>query len=138
MLLQHTDTCSDTGAATAAAIECRICSSSTPPFLQLCFGTGWLLFVCVSQESSERNLFYMLQSLKISIPTGSKKTCSALAAFCSLEVEFLRFQATCRQHRGCIIPQAVTHSLALLNMGVIIARKMLSWLDLLINRYCSM
>ena len=39
---------------------------------------------------------------------------------------FLRFQATGRQRRGCIIPQAVTHSLALLKMGVIIARNMLS------------
>ena len=40
--------------------------------------------------------------------------------------ELLRFQTTGRQHRGCIIPQAVTHSLALLKMGVIIARNMLS------------
>ena len=31
-----------------------------------------------------------------------------------------------RQHRGCIIPQAVTHSLVLLKMGKIIARNMLS------------
>ena len=31
-----------------------------------------------------------------------------------------------RQHRGCIIPQAVTHSLVLLKMGRIIARNMLS------------
>ena len=31
-----------------------------------------------------------------------------------------------RQHRGCIIPQAVTHSLELLKMGKIIARNMLS------------
>jgi hypothetical protein len=41
-----------------------------------------------------------------------------------------------RQHRGCIIPQAVTHSLVLLKMGEIIARNMLSLLELLINRYC--
>jgi len=34
--------------------------------------------------------------------------------------------ATGRQHRGCIITQAVTHSLALLKMGVIIARNTLS------------
>ena len=55
----------------------------------------------------------------------------------SLEAEeFLRFQATCRQPRGCIIPQAVTQSLVLLKMGVIIARNMLSWFKLLINRYC--
>ena len=30
----------------------------------------------------------------------------------SLEAEELRFQATGWQHRGCIIPQAVTHSSA--------------------------
>ena len=30
----------------------------------------------------------------------------------SLEAVFLRFQATDRQHRGCIIPQAVTQSSA--------------------------
>ena len=40
-----------------------------------------------------------------------------------------------RQHRGFIIPQAVTHSLVLLKMDRIIARNMLSWLDLLISRY---
>ena len=34
--------------------------------------------------------------------------------------------ATGRQHRGCIIPQAVKHSLVLLKMGKIIARNMLS------------
>ena len=38
----------------------------------------------------------------------------------------LRFQATGRQHRGCSIPQAVTHSLVLLKMDKIIARNMLS------------
>ena len=31
--------------------------------------------------------------------------------------------ATGRQHRGCIIPQAVTHSLVLLKMGKIICPK---------------
>ena len=31
-----------------------------------------------------------------------------------------------RQHRGCIIPQTVTHSLVLLKMGKIISRNMLS------------
>ena len=41
----------------------------------------------------------------------------------SLEEEFLRFQDTGRQHRGCIIPQAVTHSLVLLKMSKIIAPK---------------
>jgi len=41
-----------------------------------------------------------------------------------------------RQHRGCIKPQAVTHSLELLKMGKIIARNVLGWLELLISRYC--
>ena len=31
-----------------------------------------------------------------------------------------------RQHRGCIKPQAVTHSLVLLKMGKIIARNVLT------------
>ena len=35
----------------------------------------------------------------------------------SLEAEELRFQATGPQHCGCIIPQAITHSLVLLKMG---------------------
>jgi len=34
--------------------------------------------------------------------------------------------ATGRQHRRCIIPQAVTHTLVLLKMGKIIAGNMLS------------
>ena len=37
---------------------------------------------------------------------------------------------------GCIIPQAVTHSLVLLKMGKISAQNMLSWLELLISHYC--
>jgi len=40
-----------------------------------------------------------------------------------------------RQHRRCIISQAVTHSLVLLKMGKIIARNLLGWLELLISRY---
>jgi len=46
--------------------------------------------------------------------------------------------ATGRQHRGCIIPQAVTHCLVLLKMVKIIARNMLSWLELLISLYCCL
>ena len=46
--------------------------------------------------------------------------------------QFHRIQATGGQHRGCIIPQAVTHSLVLLRMGEIFSRNMLSWLELLI------
>jgi len=41
-----------------------------------------------------------------------------------------------RQHRECIIPQAVTHSLVPLKMGKIISWNMLSWLGLLISHYC--
>ena len=37
-----------------------------------------------------------------------------------------RYMAGGRQHRRCIIPQAVTHSLVLLKMGKIISRNMLS------------
>jgi len=44
--------------------------------------------------------------------------------------------ATGRQHRGCNLPQAVTHSLVLLKMGKTFGRNMLSWLELLISRYC--
>jgi len=44
--------------------------------------------------------------------------------------------ASGRQHRGCIMPQTVTHSLELLKIGKIIARNMLSWLELLLSRYC--
>ena len=40
-----------------------------------------------------------------------------------------------RQHRGCFIQQAVTHSLVPLKMGKIIVRNMLSLLELLISRY---
>jgi len=61
MFLQDTDICSHTGAATAAAIEYRICSCSTQPLPRPGFDTGWLMVVCVSQELSERNLFYMLR-----------------------------------------------------------------------------
>ena len=43
-----------------------------------------------------------------------------------LDAEELRIQATGRQQRGCIIPQAVTHSLVLLKIGEIIARNMFS------------
>jgi len=44
----------------------------------------------------------------------------------SLEVEDIRFQATGRQHRGCIIPQVVIHSQVLLKMGRIIVLNMFS------------
>jgi hypothetical protein len=44
----------------------------------------------------------------------------------NLEAEKLCNQVTGQQHREYIIPQAVVHSLVLLQMGEIIARNMLS------------
>jgi len=41
-------------------------------------------------------------------------------------VSALRLQATGHQQHGCIMPQAVTHSLALLKMGKKLPRNMLS------------
>jgi len=43
---------------------------------------------------------------------------------------------TSQQHRGCIKPQALTHSLVLLKMGKITAWNMLSWLELSKSHYC--
>ena len=43
-----------------------------------------------------------------------------------VEFQFHLIQFTSRQHRPCIIPQTVTHSLELLRMGEIISRNMLS------------
>jgi hypothetical protein len=60
----------------------------------------------------------MRYSLWYNAPTISPAGC--------LEAEELRIHATGRQQRGCIIPQAVTHSLVLLKMGGINARNMLS------------
>ena len=45
------------------------------------------------------------------------------------------FHATGVKLRGCIIAQAVTHSLKSLKMGEIIAWNILSWLELLISCY---
>ena len=59
-------------------------------------------------------VYSLLYNAPTMLPTGS------------LEMEELHFQATGRQHRDCIIPQAVIHSLALLKMGKIIARNILS------------
>jgi hypothetical protein len=44
--------------------------------------------------------------------------------------------ATSQQHRQCIIPQNLTHSLVLPKLGKIISWNMLSWLELLISHYC--
>jgi len=63
-------------------------------------------------------------------------TASGIMPAGNLEAKFFRFQATGRQYHGCIVPQAVKHCLVLLKMGEIIARKMLSWLELLIKCYC--
>ena len=54
-----------------------------------------------------------------------------MAVFCSSFTSWfpgmflMYFLNNGRQHRGCIIPQAVTHNLVLLKMGKIIARNML-------------
>jgi hypothetical protein len=61
----------------------------------------------------------------------SKCFCSQAVSKPVGHIPLLRFQATGRQHRGCIIPQAVTYSLVLLKMDGINARNMLSWLKLL-------
>ena len=42
-----------------------------------------------------------------------------------------------RQHRGCIIPQAVTHILVLPKMGKINSRNVLNLLELLISRFIA-
>ena len=41
-----------------------------------------------------------------------------------------------QQHRRCIIPQTVTHSLVLPKVGKVTARNMLSRMESLISRYC--
>ena len=44
-----------------------------------------------------------------------------------VQISAIKFPtASGRQHRRCIIPQTVTHSLVLLKMGKIISRNMLS------------
>ena len=65
--------------------------------------------------------------------THSNGAChTVLQTACKQDQDGMQFHpdpAGGRQHRGCIIPQAVTHSLVLLKMGKVIARNMLSWLD---------
>jgi len=41
-----------------------------------------------------------------------------------------------RSTRLCVTACGVTHSLVALKMGVIFARNVFSWLELLINHYC--
>ena len=63
--------------------------------------------------------------------------CYCLWYNCTQDVAWKRsYQATGQQHLGCIIPQAVTHSLVLLKMGGIKFRNVLSWLELLTKCYC--
>ena len=52
------------------------------------------------------------------------------------QIYFIWYLLGIMHRRWCIIPQTVTHSLVLLKMGKIISRNMLSWLELLISRYC--
>ena len=75
----------------------------------------------------------MLSRLELLI---SRYFCISLVVYIS-DARSSKYQiATGRQHRGCIIPQTVIHSLVLLEMYKINARNMLSRLDLLISRYC--
>ena len=95
--------------------------------------------VC-SQFYSTAGLLYMFRAFYTPIIRSTISTVSTASGtnHSIVSASFFQrgLQATGRQHRGCIIPQAVTHSLVLLKMGKIIARNMLSWLELLISRYC--
>ena len=83
-----------------------------------------VLLVLFINNSNQLNMFWaMISPIFRSTRLCYSLWCNAPIAG-SLEVEELRFQSTGRQHCGCIIPQAVTHSLVLLKMGI--ARNMLS------------
>ena len=63
--------------------------------------------------------------------------CSSIVSLRSLQMEVWTWLAGLRPATSWVhYKQAVTHSLVLLKMGGINARNMLSWLELLINRYC--
>ena len=49
-----------------------------------------------------------------------------------------KFGTFCVYGDDSFVAMKLTHSLVLLKMGKIIARNMLSWLELLISRYCCM
>ena len=85
------------------------------------------------------NLAKVIFTLKHSVELRRYLLCGCVAACCHTTAQvamrqhchlvallFLHFQATGRQHRGCITPQAVTHSLVLLKMDEIFTRNMLS------------
>ena len=76
--------------------------------------------------SLEVEEIFMSYRFSDSLREGTNAPAHKLSANLCDIYQFLRFQATCRQHLGCIIPQAVTHSLVLLKMGGINARNMLS------------
>jgi len=54
----------------------------------------------------------------------------------NLEAEFLRIKVTGPATSWLRYTTSCKHSLVLLKMGEMIARNILSWLELLVNRYC--
>ena len=100
---------------------------------------AWPCIIDINNKDNQLDATIMV-FLLIPIPStcfGQSLCPSSGPLDCVLQfVVYCTHDATGRQHRGCIIPQAVTHSLVLLKTGKIVARNMLSWLDLLINHYC--
>ena len=109
-LLYH----SNSAKALSAAGSIRIIATYNPYPTAFPYGNGMVLHFYQQQESSTTKTVHKV----INAPPTM-------------------LPAEGRHHRGgCITPQAVTHSLVLLKMGKIISRNMLSWLELLISRYC--
>ena len=75
--------------------------------------------VTAYNNSSQRNMFWEIILLIFSSTRLCVTACGIMHTRCCR-------RATGRQHRVCIIPQAVTHSLVFLKMGKIIVRNMLS------------
>ena len=92
------------------------------PISSTCFGR-WFR----SSSGSQDCVYCLWYNAPIAMPGGNLE---------AMELQFHRFQVTGRHCNGCLIPQAVNTLLVLQRMGEIIARNMLSWLELLINRYC--
>ena len=88
-------------------------------------------FTCIALDDVDSHFSLILVTKAIAVEGGTTP-----AAWLHHRYQDTRVCADGRQHRGCIMPQDVTHSLVLLKMGKIISRNMLSWLELLISRYC--
>ena len=110
----------------------RLIKLGQPGFISLVFTTSWFDFTF--SETGD----------KIDWLTGMCEILCALLFLLLCECDTFDQLCECDTfdhvlHRiNCIIPQAVTHNLVLLKMGKMIARNMLSWLELLINRYCCL